>query len=171
MNEKLKGRRTGLKGFGRYHLATPDGACTTVDSVRADREYAVGTVATTEAVSAPVAFPVAEGPIRIAGTPYLTGDLTALGINNRAFYGLGIGTTPLDAHLVQGNVLPIDEPDPVLGEHRRIALPSVAVDVPAGQTLYVIATGLSDAFAAMGSRTPGAVLIEDTVAHLPVVGR
>ena len=171
MNENLKGRRTGLKGFGRYHLATPDGACTTVDSVRADRGFDVGTVATTEAVSAPVAFPVAEGPIRIAGTPYLTGDLTALGINNRAFYGLGIGTTPLDAHLVQGNVLPLDEPDPVLGEHRRIALPSVAVDVPAGQTLYVMATGLSDTFAAMGSRTPGAVLFEDTVVHLPVVGR
>ena len=48
---------------------------------------------------------------------------------------------------------------------------SVAVNVPEGQTLYVIATGVSDTFVGMGSRTPGAVLIEDTVAHLPVVGR
>jgi hypothetical protein len=92
-------------------------------------------------------------------------------VNNRAFYGLGIGTTPLDAHLVQNNVLPIVEPEPVLGERRRIALPSVAVDVPKGQTLYLIASGISDTFAVMGSRTPGAVLIEDTVVHLPVVGR
>ena len=45
----------------------------------------------------------------------------------------------------------------MIGEQRRITLPSVAVDVPAGQTLYVIATGLSDTFVAMGSRTPGAV--------------
>ena len=62
MNEKLKGRDTGLTGYGRYHLATPDSTCTTVDSVAADTAYDVGTVATTEAVSAPIAFPVAEGP-------------------------------------------------------------------------------------------------------------
>ncbi len=67
-------------------------------------------------------------------------------------------------------MLPLNEPDAVTGEWRRIALPSVAVDVPEGQTLYVIATGVSDTFVAMGSRTPGAVLLEDTVAHLPVVG-
>ena len=132
MNEKLKGRDTGLNGYGRYHLATPDSTCTTVDSVAADATYDVGTVATTEAASAPIAFPVAEGPIRIAGSPYLTGTLTALGVNNRAFYGLAVGTTPADAHLVQNNVLPLNEPDPVIGEQRRITLPSVAVDVPAG---------------------------------------
>ncbi len=171
MNEKLKGRDTGLTGYGRYHLATPDSTCTTVDSVVADRAYDVGTVATTEAVSAPIAYPVAEGPIRIAGSPYLTGSLTALGINNRAFYGLAVGTSPADAHLVQNNVLPLNEPEAVTGEQRRITLPSVAVDVPAGQTLYVIATGVSDTFVAMGSRTPGVVILEDTVAHLPVVGR
>jgi ABC-2 type transport system ATP-binding protein len=169
-DEQIKGRDTGLKGYGRFHLATPDSTCTTVDSVQADTTYDVGTVATTEAASAPTAFPVAEGPIRIAGTPYLTGSLTALGVNNRAFFGLGIGTTPADAHLVQNNVLPLNEPDPVTGEQRRIAMPSVAVDVPEGQTLYVIVSGVSDSFAGMGSRTPGAIALEDTVAHLPVVG-
>jgi pimeloyl-ACP methyl ester carboxylesterase len=170
-DEQLKGRDTGLTGYGRYHLATPDSTCTTVDSVKADQEYSVGTVATTEAVSAPIAFPVAEGPIRVAGTPYLTGKLTALGIDNRAFFGLGVGTSPLDAHLVQNNVLPINEPDPVTDEQRRIAMPSVAVDVPEGQTLYVIVSGVSDTFVAMGSRTPGVITLEDTAAHLPVVGR
>jgi len=171
MNEKLKGRDTGLRGYGRFHLATADSTCTTVDSVRANTAYDVGTVATTEAVSAPIAFPVAEGPIRVAGSPYLTGSLTAVGVNNRAFYGLAVGTTPADAHLVQNNVVPLNEPALVNGEQRRITLPSVAVNVPAGQTLYVIATGLSDTFVAMGSRTPGAVVLQDTVAHLPVVGR
>jgi hypothetical protein len=58
----------------------------------------------------------------------------------------------------------------VTGEPRQIALPSVAVDVPAGQTLYVFASPVSDSFGGMSSRTPGAVVLDHTVAHLPVVG-
>ncbi len=91
MDEQLKGKRTGLEGYGQFHLATPDSTCTTVDSVKADQEYDAGVVATTEGASAPVAYPVAEGPISIAGSPYLTGTVTALGVNNRAFYGLAVG--------------------------------------------------------------------------------
>ena len=170
-DEQLKGRDTGLRGYGKLHLATPDGTCTTVASVAADATYDVGTVATPETGGVPLAYEVAPGPIRVAGTPYLTGTLTALGVNNRAFYGLAVGTTPLDAHLVQNNVLPLNTLEPVLAEPRRISLPSVAVDVPEGQSLYVIATPISDTFVGMGSRTPGAVLLEDTVVHLPVVGR
>ena len=73
---------------------------------------------------APLPYKVAEGPIRIAGSSYLTGTLTALGANNRAFYGLAVGTSPADAHLVQNNVLPLNELAPVAGEKRRIALPA-----------------------------------------------
>ena len=171
LDEQLRGRDTGLRGYGAYHLATPDSTCTTVGSVRANTAYDVGTVATTETGGAPVAYAVAQGPIRVAGTPYLTGTLTALGVNNRAFYGLAVGTSPADAHLVQNNVLPLNTSAPVVGERRRIDLPSVAVDVPAGQTLYVLASPVSDTFVGMGSRTPGAVVLEDTAVHLPVVGR
>lgn len=171
MDEQLKGRRTGLRGYGRFHLATPDSTCTSVSSVKADQTYDAGVVATTAGVSAPIAHPVAAGPISIAGSPYLTGTVTALGVNNRAFYGLAVGTSPADARLVQNNVLPFSELEPVVGEKRRITLPSVAVDVPEGQTLYVIASAVSDTFVGMGSRTPGAVLIQDTVVHLPVVRR
>ena len=81
----------------------------------------------------------------------------------------GIPAVLADAHLVQSNVLPINEPDPVTGEPRRIDLPAVAVDVPEGQTLYVIASPLDDIFVGMGSRPPGAVVLDNTVAHLPVV--
>jgi ABC-2 type transport system ATP-binding protein len=169
-DEQLKGRRTGLGGYGKYHLATPDSTCTSIASVAADATYDVGTVTTPETGGAPIAYEVAAGPIRVAGTPYLTGTLTALGLNNRAFYGLAVGTSPADAHLVQNNVLPLNTLEPVVGERRRIALPSVAVDVPAGQSLYVLASPLSDTFVGMGSRTPGAVLLEDTVVHLPRVG-
>ena len=169
-DEKLKGKATGLTGYGQYHLATPESTCTTVAAVGANQTRAIGDVATTETVGVPIPFEVAQGPIRIAGTPYLTGTVTAAGVNNRAFYGLAVGTSPADAHLVQNNVLPVNEPLPVVGADRRIALPSVAIDVPAGQTLYLLASAFSDTFAGMGSRTPGAVLIQDTVVHLPVVG-
>lgn len=168
----LKGKPSRLGGFGKIHLATPDSTCTTVSSVAPTRTYDVGTVATTAGpAGAPVSYAVAEGPIRIAGSSYLTGSVTALGVNNRAFYGLAVGTTPLDAHLVQNNVLPLSEPSPVSGVERRVALPSVAIDVPAGQTLYLLVSPVSDTFVTMGSRTPGAVVIDDTVVHLPVVGR
>lgn len=170
-DEQLKGQRAGLDGYGEMHFATPDSTCTTVESADANSAYDVGTVATTQGASAPIAFPVAEGPISIAGSPHLTGTMTALGVNNRAFYGLAVGTTPADAHLIQNNMLPVNELEPVPGEKRTIVLPSVAVDVPEGQTLYVIASAISDTFIGMGNRTPGVILLEDTVAHLPVVGR
>jgi ABC-2 type transport system ATP-binding protein len=169
MDENLRHRSTGLQGYGKLHLATPASTCTTVGTAAADTDVPVGTVATTETGGAAVAYPVAQGPIRLAGSAYLTGTMTALGLNNRAFYGLGVGTTPLDATLVQNNVMPFNELAPVLGEQRRIELPAVAVDVPAGQTLYVIASPVSETFAGTGSRTPGAVVLQDTVAHLPVV--
>jgi len=169
MNENLKRRDTGLRGYGKLHLATPTSTCTTVRSAAANTTYDVGTVATPETGGAALAFPIAKGPIRVAGSAYLTGKLTALGLNNRAFYGLGIGTTPLDATLVQNNVMPLNELAPVNGVARRIELPAVAVNVPAGKTLYVIASPLSETFVGMGSRTPGAVVLQDTVAHLHVV--
>lgn len=167
----LKGRRTTLRGYGRLHLATPGSRCTTVPSARPDTAIEIGDVATTEAAGPPVAVEVAQGPIRIAGSARLTGTMTALGVDNRAFYGLAVGTSPADAHLVQNNVLPVREPEPVLGERRRITLPAVAVHVPAGQNLYLLASASSDTFAGMGSRTPGAILLEDTAVHVRTVGR
>ncbi|MEJ7796058.1 MAG: CocE/NonD family hydrolase [Nocardioides sp.] len=170
MNEHLKGRDTGLTGYGRYHLATPDSTCTTVSSVRPNQTREVGTVATPEAGSPWLAYPVAEGPIRIAGSSYLTGDLTTLGATNRAFYGLAVGTSPADAKLVQNNVYPLNVDGVVTGQKRRMQLPAVAVDVAEGENLYVIASAVSDTFGGAQSRTPGVVLLENTVAHLPVVG-
>ncbi len=46
-----------------------------MSSVRANKAFPVGVVATTQAAGAPVAFEVAKGPIRIAGTPYLDGTM------------------------------------------------------------------------------------------------
>jgi pimeloyl-ACP methyl ester carboxylesterase len=170
-DETLRHRDTGLGGWGRLHLATPGSTCTTVRSVAPTKEYAVGPVATTTAVGAPLPYEVATGPLRVAGSPYLTGKVTALGVQNRAFYGLAVGTSPLTAKLVQNNVLPLNEPTPVTGKQRRIALPSVAVNVPKGQKLFLVASAISDTFALMGARVPGVVRLDDTMVHLPVVRR
>ena len=170
MDEQLKGRDRGLTGYGDYHLATLGNTCTTVSSVAPDTTRDVGTVATPEVAGPWLAYPVAEGPIRIAGSSYLTGALTTIGATNRAFYGLAVGTSPADARLVQNGVYPLDVEGVVMDEERRLELPAVAVDVAEGETLYVMASAVSDIFGGAQSRTPGVVLLEDTVAHLPVVG-
>ena len=170
MDEQLRGRDTGLGGFGAYHLATLGNTCTTVSSVEPTAAYDVGTVSTPETLPAWRAFPVAEGPVRVAGSPRLTAAVTTTGpLTHRAFYGLAVGTTPLDAKLVQGNVYPLDVEGEVTGLQRQVELPAVAVDVPEGQTLYLVASDASDAFGGTRARTPGVVVLDGTVAHLPVV--
>ena len=170
-DEHLKGLDTGLEGYGKLHLATPASQCVTVRSVRATEKVALGTIASSTAAGAPVPYEIAEGPLVLAGTPYLRGGVTALGVQNRAFLGLAIGSSPLDARLVQNNVLPLSEEQPVLNARRRVPLPSIAVRVPAGQKLYLLASPVSDTFVGMGSRVPGIITIADTMVHLPVVNR
>lgn len=165
-DEQLRGRRTGLRGYGRLHIATPTDECLTTRDERTNHSVEIGTVATSTAAGVPLATEIAEGPISFAGSAHLTADVTSLGVENRAFYGLAVGTTPTDARLVQNNVLPWREPLRVAGERRRIQLPAVGVEVPAGQHLYLLASPVSETFVGMGSRTAGAILLEDTVVHL-----
>jgi ABC-2 type transport system ATP-binding protein len=169
-NEKLKGRDTGLTGWNKFHLATPGDTCTTVGSVTPDRTVGIDPVTTTTVVGPPVTTELAKGPLRIAGSSHLTADVTTVTPGSRAFYGLAVGTSPLDATLVQNNVMPLNEPTPVTQQRRRIELPAVAVDVPKGQSLYLLTTAFSDTFAVMGSRVPGIVTLDNVKVHLPWVG-
>ncbi|MCU1594047.1 MAG: peptidase [Frankiales bacterium] len=166
----LKGKPDTLKGsYGNYHLATSTNTCSTTSAVTPNKTYPVGTVATTEVAGAALPFKVADGPLRVAGTPILKGLVTALGVNNRAFYALGVGTSQADVKLVQGDVLPYSSMLPVNGQATTIELPSVAVDVPKGSQLYVVAMGTNDMFAGFGSRTPGAVVLQSATVSLPLV--
>ena len=169
MQQNLQGIATGLSGFGQYHLATPAGACITVDSVDADNSVALGNVATTTAAGGPVSYELGAGPLRIAGQQLVDAAVTSVGANNRAFFALSVGTTPADAKVVSNNVMPLNELLPVVGAKRTIELPAVAVDVPAGQKLFLTVSPVSDMFVAHGSRTPGALVLQDTVVRLPVV--
>ena len=137
--------------------------------VRADTTYDVGTVATTETGGAPLEYAVATGPIRVAGTPYLTGTLTALGVNNRVLRPRG-RDLPADAHLVQNNV-PRSAPlrrssastagRPAVRRRRRPGRADALRPAEPGER-HLRRHGQPDS----GSRGP-----EDTAVHLPVVGR
>jgi pimeloyl-ACP methyl ester carboxylesterase len=168
-NRYLKHQHVHLPGLGAYHLATAGGTCTTTKSVTPNKTVSIGTVATPELAGPPLATKIADGPIRIAGTPYLSGAVTALGVNNRAFYALGIGTSPADAKIVQGDMYPWSSATPVNGIPGRVELPSVAVNVPQGQSLFIIAAATNDMFAGFGSRTPGVVIFDNAKVSLPVV--
>ena len=168
-DETLKGQDTGLRGWGKLHIATPDSTCTTVGSAAPNTAVDLGQVLSPAAAGAPLTYPISDKPIRVAGSSYVTGNLTATP-GSRAFFGLAVGTSPADAHLVQDNVMPLNVTDLADGTKQvRIQLPAAAVDVPEGQTLYLMVTAVSDTFAGMGSRAPGAVLLDGTKVHLHVV--
>ena len=165
LDRALKGAKKKVRGYGRFHVATPESGCVTTRSIKRRLELPVGTVATTAAAGAPIPVEVAEGPLTVAGGSHLTALATTIGADARAFYGLAIGTSPADAVLVQNNVLPFRAALPLVGEEVRIELPAVGVEVPEGQSLFLLASPISDTFVGMSSRTPGVVLLEDTVLH------
>jgi len=168
-NRYLKHEAVKLPALDRFYLATAGSTCTTTRGVTPNKTVTAGTVATPELAGPPIATKIADGPIRIAGTSYLAGDMTAVGVNNRAFYALGIGSSPADAKIVQGDMYPWSSQLPVTGAKVRIELPSVAVDVPKGQSLFLIAAATNDMYAGFGSRTPGAVLLQNAKVELPLV--
>ena len=170
LQQNLQSRKTGLTGFGKFHLTSAAGdRCVTVPSVAPTTDVELGDVISTVGVGAPIAYPVAQGPLTIAGSPTLDGTITTLGLDNRAFLALSVGTSPADARIVQNNMLPIRENGIAIDKPRTgVALPSVAVDVPAGQTLFLTVSPISDMSAGFGSRVVGAMRLKDVVLHLPV---
>ncbi|WP_372735757.1 alpha/beta fold hydrolase [Nocardioides sp.] len=170
-NEQLKHRKAKRKltGYNRIHLATRDSQCVTSRNAQPTKTFALGTVVAQTGPSGPaVATEVAQGPITVAGSSFLTAEVTSAALEGRTFIGLAVGTTPLDAQLVQNNVLPLREATPVVGLKRKITIPAAAVTVPAGKSLFLIFSPSSETFAGMSSRTPGVITLDNTVLHLPV---
>jgi pimeloyl-ACP methyl ester carboxylesterase len=162
----------------RYNLSTQDGKCLRTESLDDrkafktgfDAQLTTGTVTTTGA-GAPQNHLVAQGPIKISGVPTVKADVTTAGIDQRVFFGIAVGASEATATVVQNNVMPLREFTPVVQQGRTIELPGIAVDVPAGQNVYLTISPVSDMFAGHGSlRTPGLVGLEDITVNLPVVG-
>jgi pimeloyl-ACP methyl ester carboxylesterase len=156
--------------MGLLHLATAAGdRCVTITSPNANTDVPVGPVLTNTGAGVPQVTKLLDGPLTVAGTPTLDGDLTTVGLNNRAFFALAVGTSVADAKIVQNNVRPLNEPDIVSGVATHVELPSVAIDVPAGQSLFLLVSPTSDMFFGHGSRTPGVVELDNVTVHVPVV--
>jgi ABC-2 type transport system ATP-binding protein len=158
-----------------YNFSTPSGtSCLRFDGFdRTDiavAGLAGGNTISTTGLGAPLHLKVADGPITVTGIPQLSGTVTALGLDSRAFFGLSVGTSATDARLVQNNVLPLRQPIPVVGSAFNIELPGVGVDVPAGQSLFLMITPTSDMFAATGSKPPGALVLSGLTLSLPQPG-
>ena len=168
--ENLQGAPRSTTGHGRYQLMTAEGGCVTADSVAPTTRVALPDILTTAGVGLPQAIRIADGPLTVAGSPTLDAVVSTLGLDSRAFFALSVGTSPLDARVIQNNVLPHREKSLNLGTRRTIELPAVAASVPAGKSLFLTVTPISDMFPLHGSRTPSAMVLRDVTAHLPVRG-
>ena len=56
------------------------------------------------------------------------------------------------------------------GVHHTIELPSVAIDVPAGQSLFLLVSPTSDMFFGHASRVPGVITLDNTVVNFDAFG-
>ena len=169
----LKGVGDGVRGTGQYHLATSDASdCVNADTATASAVKDLGTLVTPAAAGVPVYTALTGGEaVTVAGVPTIKALVTSAGVNNKAFFGLAVGTSPADAVVLQNNLMPLHEDLPVAGAERSFELPGVAVNVPAGKKLFLVVSPVSDMFAANGSRTPGAIVLEKTALRLPVVAQ
>lgn len=166
-----------LVGGYAYSLMTAGGECVQRDSLDDHLEIETGLDAligrvsiTPSGVGAAQHIELAEGPVTVAGVPFLEADVSSFGLDQRVFVALSVGSDPVTARVVQNNMMPLRELTPVLQERRSIELPGVAVDVPEGQNLYLTISPISDMSFGHGStRTPGAVVLEDLTVLLPVL--
>lgn len=160
----------------RYNFTNLDSErCLRADRLTADRVevdgLGTGSVATTTTAGAPLYFEVAQGPLSVTGIPELSGKVAAAGVDSRVFLGLAIGSSAADARVVQNNLMPLRQVMPTTGTDFVIELPGVAVDVPEGQSLFLVVTPESDMYFGHGSRTPGAVQLSDLRLLLPQPAR
>ena len=158
--------QAGLAGFGSYHLATADGRCLTQRNLVPNKRYDVGKVVTSTGLGLPINIELAKGPITVAGVPRLNAKVTSWLPDAGAFFALSVGTTPLDAKIVQNNTMPLREKKVVHDAWRSIELPGIAVDVPAGKSLFLTVSPVADMYAGQNGRVPGVLKLDHATLQL-----
>lgn len=166
MQLRLLGKRTGLTGFGRYHLATADGRCVTQKHLSPNTVRRLGPIVSTSAAGQPFAVKVANGPVTLAGPAYLSARVQSLAPGSRAFFALSVGTTAADARIIQNNSVPMHEPTTVAHARRVLELAATAVDVPAGKSLFLTVSPVADMYAAAAGPAPGELRLDHVRLHL-----
>ncbi|TCC05099.1 CocE/NonD family hydrolase [Kribbella soli] len=161
MQLQLLHMSTGLTGFGTYHLSTADGRCLTQRNLTPNKRYPLGKIVAPTGVGLPVNLPIAKGPITIAGTPTLSADVYTVIPRSAAYFALSVGKNPLTAKVVQNNTMPLREKYTARGVRRTIELPAIAVDVPAGQNLYLTVAPIADMYAGQRGPLPGVMMLKN----------
>ncbi|GAA1575303.1 hypothetical protein GCM10009804_35130 [Kribbella hippodromi] len=161
MQLRLLHQATGLSGFGTYHLSTANGRCLTQRSLTANKSYSLGKIVVPTGAGLPVNLPIAKGPLTIAGTPTVTADVYTVIPQSAAYFALSVGKTALTAKVVQNNTMPLREKHTARGVRRTIELPAVAVDVPAGQNLYLTVAPVADMYAGQRGPLPGVLMLKN----------
>jgi ABC-2 type transport system ATP-binding protein len=114
-------------------------------------------------------YPIAEGPIDLAGAPVLSFNATTSTPDARTFWGLAVGTSPEDALLIGGQWMPTRLALPAVAERITTELGGVVAEVDEGETLFLVSAPAADQYAAHPSRVPGAMLVENPVLSLPII--
>jgi pimeloyl-ACP methyl ester carboxylesterase len=171
MTLNLKHQQTGLTGFGSYHLATANGRCVTQRGLSPNTRYQVGKVISITGSRLPINIKLARGPLTVAGVPHLDAKVSSLLPDAGAFFALSVGTTPLNAKVVQNNTMPLREKKVVHGAPRSIELPGIAVDVPAGKSLFLTVSPVADMYAGRNGRVPTPLILNQAVLEMHRVHR
>lgn len=172
-------------GLGTNTLGTShDGDCVAIDTLDVGgKRYSANVDAVAEdgyiavgpgpAVNLPLL--TATEKTTIAGIPTLSYEAFNVGVDSRVFFGLAKGTNQADAVLIQGNLMPLSLPratQPALGVpdtfDGTIELPGIVVELEAGESLFLVATGTAELFAGHGNRTPSVVVFDDLAVNLPL---
>jgi pimeloyl-ACP methyl ester carboxylesterase len=167
----LKHQQIGLTGFGSYHLATANGRCVTQRDLSPNTRYQVGEVIASTGARLPINMKLARGPLTVAGVPHLDAKVSSLLPDAGAFFALSVGTTPLNAKVVQNNTMPLREKKVVHGAPRSIELPGIAVDVPAGKSLFLTVSPVADMYAGRNGRVPTPLILNQVVLEMHRVHR
>ncbi len=172
LRRAAQGPRPRLRGYGRIHLATP---ASHLHHRRLPRRHPhrrrSATVVSTTTAGVPLPYEIAAGPIRIAGHAVPHRRVTAA---RRSRTGRSTAwpsaPRPLDAHLVQNNVLPLREPTagrrrapphrPAVGRRRRAGRAS---------TSTCSSRRSATRSSAWARGRPALITLDGTVVHLPVV--
>jgi hypothetical protein len=102
----------------------------------------------------------------VAGVPHLDAKVSSLSPGARAFFALSVGTTPLNAKVVQNNTMPLREKRAVRGARRSVELPGIAVDVPAGKSLFLTVSPVADMYAGRNGRVPTPLILDHAVVEV-----
>lgn len=171
--------------LARYNLTTEDGACVRMEALPEPTAAATGTdvdlvvtqfndawmTGSGAGPAVPLAIPGMVGPLTIAGIPRLRGSVATAGVDQRAFFGLAVGTDVASAQLLNGNLQPlrVATPSTNITAPFDIELPGVAVELAPGEQLFLTVAPTSDQFLGHGSRAPGWMGFVDLEVALPIV--